>query len=78
MLVENAIKHNIISNDQPLTIRMYNEGDRIVVENNLQKKTVMPEESKGIGLQNIRKRYSFLTSTEVIVNHTQSVFSQPL
>jgi LytS/YehU family sensor histidine kinase len=38
MLVENAIKHNIIADEQPLTIRVYRENSLIVVENNLQKK----------------------------------------
>jgi sensor histidine kinase YesM len=74
MLVENAIKHNIISNDQPLTIKIYNEGDSVVIMNNLQKKTVIAEESKGIGLQNIKKRYSFLSKQEVLVSDAAGSF----
>ena len=65
MLVENAIKHNVISEDQPLCIRIYRESAYIVVENNLQKKEVLPTESPGVGLDNICKRYEFLTDKKV-------------
>ena len=67
MLVENAIKHNIISDQSPLSIQIYIDGDFIVVENNLQKKDEMVEASPGIGLENIRKRYEFLTDKKVDV-----------
>ncbi|MEI9918349.1 MAG: histidine kinase [Bacteroidota bacterium] len=67
MLVENAIKHNVVSQELPLTIRIYIDQQQIVVENNIQKKNVLPEESKGIGMENIKKRYSFLTSSKVEV-----------
>ncbi len=67
MLVENAIKHNIISEQFPLSIQVYTDGDYIVVENNLQKKEEMVEDSPGIGLENIRKRYEFLTDKKVDV-----------
>lgn len=67
MLVENAIKHNVISEDHPLNIRIYREADDIVVENNLQRKDVMIENSPGVGLDNICKRYEFLTDKKVEV-----------
>jgi LytS/YehU family sensor histidine kinase len=67
MLVENAIKHNIISEQSPLSIQIYTDEDFIVVENNLQKKEEMVEASPGIGLENIRKRYEFLTDKKVDV-----------
>ena len=67
MLVENAIKHNIISEQSPLCIKIYTDGDFIVVENNLQKKEERVEASPGIGLENIRKRYEFLTDKKVDV-----------
>jgi LytS/YehU family sensor histidine kinase len=65
MLVENAIKHNIVSEESPLTIKLYTESDYIVVENNLQKKMVLEEESAGIGLENICSRYAFLSDRKV-------------
>ena len=67
MLVENAIKHNIISEQSPLSIKIYTYGDFIVVENNLQKKEDSGEASPGIGLENIRRRYEFLTDKKVEV-----------
>src|SRR5688572_1249628 len=68
MLVENAIKHNIISEQSPLWINVYVDAGFVVVENNLQKKTEMMEDSPGIGLENIRRRYEFLTDKKVEVS----------
>lgn len=65
MLIENAIKHNEVSEENPLTISVYQEDRFIVVENNFQKKTVLAEDSPGMGLENISKRYKFLTDTPV-------------
>ncbi len=67
MLVENAIKHNIISEENPLTIRVYSRDQFIVIENTLQKKIIMSEDSTGIGLDNIQKRYAFLSNIKVEV-----------
>ncbi|MBL7857049.1 MAG: histidine kinase [Cyclobacteriaceae bacterium] len=71
MLVENAIKHNVISEEYPLSIYIYLEGDYLVVENNLQKKMILHEESPGIGLENIRKRYEFLTEKKVWIEQDE-------
>jgi sensor histidine kinase YesM len=70
MLVENAIKHNVISEENPLMIRVYSRDNFIVIENNLQKKTILSEDSPGIGLDNIQKRYEFLSDKKVEI--TQS------
>jgi len=74
MLVENAIKHNIIAEEQPLTIQVYKEGVFIVIENNLQKKSIPLEESTGAGLENIKRRYTFLSSTPVKVDVSAQSF----
>ncbi|MBC7920358.1 MAG: histidine kinase [Ferruginibacter sp.] len=75
MLVENAIKHNIISKDRPLTIRIFGEaGDWITVENNVQGKSVL-EQSTRVGLQNIINRYRHLTSQPVEVQHGDALFT---
>jgi len=74
MLVENAIKHNTISEEHPLTIRI-SEGEKsVVVENNLQKKMGLPEDSTGIGLNNTRKRYEFLTDRKMEVEEGNGNF----
>ncbi len=64
LLVENAVKHNIISNDNPLKINIRATEDEIIVLNN---KTGTPSKtaSHRVGLDNIRKRYAFFTSHEI-------------
>jgi LytS/YehU family sensor histidine kinase len=79
MLVENAIKHNIVSEDEPLHIDLFMEDDDyIVVRNNLQKKNIgeVPPggASPGIGLANIKSRYETLTQKAVEVGSTPHDF----
>ncbi|MEM9919444.1 MAG: histidine kinase [Bacteroidota bacterium] len=74
MLVENAIKHNIVSNARPLTINIErDEHGYILVENNLQKKSSL-EAGTGLGLPNIKERYRFLAGKKVIVSETGDFF----
>jgi len=64
ILFENAVKHNEISQDNPLKIKIFNRSDSIVVENNLQKK-LNPGPSTGTGLENIKNRYNLISGTTV-------------
>ncbi len=74
MLVENAIKHNIVSKSKPLHIDIYmDKGKSVVVKNNLQKKT-SAEASTKTGLENIRKRYRILGNKEIDVMTSASNF----
>lgn len=59
MLVENAIKHNIVSTQKPLEIIISQQNEEITVSNNYQPKEIIEESNKS-GLENIRQRYSFL------------------
>lgn len=60
LLVENAVKHNIVSGSQPLTIRFFTDGeDQLHICNNLQKKKNPPPSEK-TGLHNISARYALL------------------
>ncbi|MDB4922087.1 MAG: signal transduction histidine kinase, LytS [Mucilaginibacter sp.] len=79
MLVENAIKHNIVSGKKPLTIIISKTGNFIVVKNNLQIKT-SGVESTGTGLQNIINRYELLTNklVEVVADTANFSVSLPL
>ena len=77
MLIENAIKHNTISQEHPLTIRIYSAEGHIIIENNLQKKSII-EHSTGIGLENIRKRYEFLIPEKVVISDTGNQFQVKL
>ncbi len=74
MLVENAIKHNIISEEKPLYINISSENDDyIVVKNNLQKKTVI-KSMGNMGLKNIKSRYEFLTDKTVFIENNSKYF----
>jgi sensor histidine kinase YesM len=74
MLIENAIKHNVVSEDEPLTVHLFEENGFIVVRNNLQPKSSMGEPSAGVGLENIIKRYEFLSKKKVEVLKTTDSF----
>lgn len=74
MLIENAIKHNIISKANPLSIRIYQDDNYYVVENILQPKPVK-EESTSTGLKNIRQRYEFLCQHDAIRIHSNGKFT---
>jgi hypothetical protein len=74
MLVENAIKHNVISANKPLTVYINCDKEYIEVTNNLQAK-LMTVESSGIGLSNIVERYKYLTTKQVFINKTETNFS---
>lgn len=67
MLIENAIKHNVISEEWPLTIRVFQDNGWMVVENNRRHKRTLPEESTGVGLANIRSRYAYFSDKPVTV-----------
>jgi sensor histidine kinase YesM len=73
LLVENAIKHNVVSASRPLNIHLFtNESGFLVVKNNVSPKKT--NDSKGIGLNNLRMRYRFLSDKQMIINHTEKVF----
>ncbi|MFY0591527.1 sensor histidine kinase [Roseivirga sp.] len=75
MLLENAIKHNTIAEEEPLTIDISVENnDMLIVKNNLQKKNIPIEESAGVGLKNIIARYDFLSEQKVEIQETTSEF----
>ncbi|MFW5656703.1 MAG: sensor histidine kinase [Bacteroidota bacterium] len=72
MLLENCVKHNIISRDKPLSITIYQEDSYLVVENNLQKKH--QPNSTGQGLNNLTERYRYLSGREVKIIETSDTF----
>jgi LytS/YehU family sensor histidine kinase len=74
LLIENAIKHNVVSKVKPLTIRLHLSDEYLEVRNNLQLKS-STEVSSGIGLKNIRKRYEYLTNKKVEVLETDGFFT---
>jgi len=78
MLIENAIKHNIVSRKRPLNIKISTNGDQeLVIKNNLQLRKA-PESSTQIGLQNICKRYELISGKTVIISKTEETFEVSL
>ncbi|MBK8967536.1 MAG: histidine kinase [Lewinellaceae bacterium] len=75
MLVENAVKHNVISASKPLRIELFTESDDyIVVRNNIQPK-LKPEPSTHFGLQSIINRYALLGERPVLVEDNAAFFT---
>lgn len=73
LLLENTVKHNIVSENKPLHIRIYEDNNYLVVENDYQKKEVM-QTRKGVGLQNIVNRYGIITKRNVLIEQNEKVF----
>ena len=79
MLVENAVKHNIVSKNKPLHIRIYTENDQLlIVQNNLQRKNVDEVDSTQHGLSNITQRYLFLGYKTLNVQEDKEFFAVKL
>jgi len=74
LLLENTIKHNVVSENKPLNIKIYIKDNFLVVENNLQKKEVL-QDRKGVGLQNIVSRYAILSERKVLIDENKETFA---
>lgn len=75
MLVENAVKHNRMSVNEPLWVNISYEAPYLVIENPLQLRD-QPDISTGVGLSNITNRYALLTNMKVsheIINQSYVV-----
>lgn len=77
LLLENCIKHNVVSLQRPLHISIYEDGECIVVENQIQQKTG-DTGSLGVGLKNIDLRYSHLLEKHVEIINDQKTFQVKL
>lgn len=79
ILVENCIKHNIISDDMPLNITINENKSYIIVKNNLQRKKVIKEQAP-IGLENLKKRYEYITNipVEIVEDETSFIVKIPI
>ncbi|HZW63718.1 MAG TPA: 2TM domain-containing protein [Flavobacteriaceae bacterium] len=77
LLLENAVKHNMVTSKKPLHIKIYEQNSNLVVENNLQPKQIV-KRSSGVGLANIKQRYQLLTHKKVIINQQANRFAVAL
>lgn len=64
LLVENAIKHNIVSRNNPLIIEIFTDNDELIVKNNFQPKSIKEVSSK-LGLRNISNRYDYISDRKI-------------
>jgi hypothetical protein len=77
-LIENAVKHNVISKQYPLQVDIYTTGDnRLVVSNAIQPKTEDNSEG-GIGLKNLWGRYRMLTGKDISISSHKGYFNVSL
>lgn len=73
LLLENAIKHNEFSSEQPLITSIYHHNSSIKVSNNKSLKTLLKPSSK-LGLVNLNNRYKLTVGKEIIVNNSEDKF----
>jgi len=74
LLIENAVKHNRMSERFPLNIYLELSDNYLVVKNNIQKRNI-PGGSTGIGLKNIQSRYALLTDQKVVFTEDNNEFT---
>lgn len=75
LLVENAVKHNVVSKQEPIRVLIRSTPDGYLeVVNNLRKKTRASVESTGIGLSNIREKYRLLGRPDVVIEEGADTF----
>jgi len=79
-LIENAIKHNVISSKQPLTVHLAtNDDNQLIISNKIQPK-IGKEEGSGIGLANLVERYriKWNENVEIFDDGTNFTVTLPL
>jgi ligand-binding sensor domain-containing protein len=73
LLVENAVKHNIITKTHPLSIQIFTDDDYLVVKNNVRRKSQV-EKSTNYGLQSVVSRYHLMTQKPVKIEENETFF----
>ncbi|MFH7017669.1 histidine kinase [Flavobacterium sp. FlaQc-47] len=74
LLLENTVKHNVVSEQKPLHIRIFVDGDYLAIQNDFQKKEVL-QDRQGVGLQNIVNRYGIITDRKVVIEQNEKNFT---
>ncbi|HBG40338.1 MAG TPA: histidine kinase [Porphyromonadaceae bacterium] len=75
LLIENAVKHNVVSLRNPLDIVIESTPqDTIRVKNNLQKK-MGEKDSNGLGLANLNERFRLMFGKEIVIRSDRSAFT---
>ena len=74
LLLENTVKHNVVSEQKPLHIRIFVDGEYLAIQNDFQKKEVL-QDRQGVGLQNIVNRYGIVTNRKVLIEQNEKNFT---
>lgn len=77
LLLENAIKHNVVSRSKPLTIKVSVHNDHVLVENKIQAKSTQLPSTK-LGLKNIEKRYALISNQSIEITNDGKQFTVAL
>tara|TARA_R110002072_G_scaffold48038_8_gene131418 strand:+ start:5120 stop:6475 length:1356 start_codon:yes stop_codon:yes gene_type:complete len=77
LLLENAVKHNVVSSSKPLTIRIYEQDNYLIIENNINPKEAIGKSTK-VGLSNIADRYGLITTKRVMIENDNKTFKVSL
>jgi two-component system LytT family sensor kinase len=73
LLVENAVKHNKMSSTEPLKIRVFNQDAYLLICNNIDLRE-NSQDSTGIGLDNVRQRFAYLSNRKVLIDQGTDKF----
>lgn len=74
LLLENAVKHNVVNSTNKLIITIQIQNDVLVVSNNFMPKNILKNEGTGFGLQHIIQQYDLVTDREVLIRETNNRF----
>ena len=73
LLLENVVKHNVATDDQPIEVLIKLKDDFLIIEN-----TYRPKKTKAIGtnmgLKNLQARIKLLTDNSIEINRTENLF----
>ncbi len=77
LLLENAVKHNVVSSTKPLEINIFEEDGFLQIQNNINPKETIGKSTK-VGLRNIADRYGLITSRNVEITNNNKIFTVSL
>lgn len=77
LLLENAVKHNVVSSTKPLEIIIFEENGYLHIENNINPKETIGNSTK-VGLQNIVDRYGLISDSKVKITNNNKIFKVSL
>ena len=77
LLAENAIKHNVVSTNQPLLLEIYPNGEYLIIRNKIRKRRDVTE-GTGLGLLNLSVRFKLLKRRDIQINQDEDYFTVKL